>query len=350
MKIHLLTGFLGSGKTTAIQQACAVLQQQGESVGVITNDQGMHLVDGDFFESLNIPGRQVKKGCFCCKFDDLDASITSLNKEHNPSVIFAESVGSCTDIVATVLKPLLQFRPEATVTVSTFTDIRLLKMVLEDAARFDEPVSYIYLKQLEEATLVVINKTDLVDAAVVEKVTQLMNEKYPDKKILFQNSLDQQNIHAWLENLEQGVDTKLKSLDINYDTYALGEAMLAWFDQSIEIYSSQFNAMDCAAYIINGLYKMVHLQSLQVGHMKFLINNHTKISFTNAAQSPASIKIYPASAVHLLINLRVQTSPVNLSAIVGNVFADVQLNYNCKIISKSVDSFQPGYPAPVYRM
>lgn len=350
MKIHLLTGFLGSGKTTAIQQACAVLLRQAVSVGVITNDQGMHLVDGDFFESLGIPGRQVKQGCFCCNYNDLDASITSLIEEHNPSVIFAEAVGSCTDIVATVLKPLLQFRPEATVTVSTFTDIRLLKMILEDAASFDESVSYIYHKQLEEASLVVINKTDLLDAAAAEIVTQLMNKKHPGKKLLFQNALDQQNICEWLHLLEQGAEASPTSLDINYDTYAAGEAMLAWFDQSIEIFSTGFNAIECALAIINNIHKRIQDQAIPIGHIKFLLNNQTRIGFTNASPSTAAIQIYPASVAQLLINIRVQASPGTVTTIVDKAFADVEQALNCNIISNSVASFQPGYPSPVYRM
>lgn len=350
MKIHLLTGFLGSGKTTAIQQACAALLQQGKSVGVITNDQGMHLVDGDFFNSLHIPGRQVKQGCFCCNYNDLDASITSLIEEHNPSVIFAEAVGSCTDIVATVLKPLLQFRPEATVTVSTFTDIRLLKMILEDAASFDKSVSYIYKKQLEEASLGVINKKDLVDAAAAEFVTKLMNKKYPGKKLLFQNSLDQQNIFEWLHRLEQGAENSLTSLDINYDIYAAGEAMLAWFDQSIEIFSASYNAVECALAIVNNIHKRILEQAIPIGHIKFLLNNQTRISFTNAAHAPAAIPIYPASVAKLLINIRVQASPGSITSIVDKAFADVEQALNCKIISNSVASFQPGYPTPVYRM
>lgn len=350
MKIHLLTGFLGSGKTTAIQQACAALLQRGESVGVITNDQGIHLVDGDFFESLGVPGREVKQGCFCCNYNDLDRSINSLIKEYNPSVIFAESVGSCTDIVATVLKPLLKFRPEASVTVSMFTDIRLLRMILEDAARFDDSVSYIYHKQLEEAAFVVINKADLVDAAEMEKVEQLINKKYPRKRLLFQNSLDRQNIHTWLDNLEQGNNTVLQSLDIDYDTYAAGESMLAWYDRSIEIYSSQSNAMKSIEGIINGICKTVQRRQLAIGHMKFLINDQIKVSFTTVEQSSTEIETFPAVTAKLLINLRVQTSPDELSSIVEKVFLDMQAAYDCKIISNSAASFQPGYPKPIYRM
>ena len=110
MNIHLLSGFLGSGKTTGIKQACVHFMQQGKRVGVITNDQGIKLVDGNFFSKMGIPERQVGNGCFCCNYNDLDRSIQSLIDEFKPDIIFAESVGSCTDIVATVLKPLLQFR------------------------------------------------------------------------------------------------------------------------------------------------------------------------------------------------------------------------------------------------
>lgn len=145
MKIHLLSGFLGSGKTTAIQQACNELIKSGNSVGVITNDQGIRLVDGDFFEHLNIPNRQVVNGCFCCNYNDLDSSIQSLIKAYQPDIIFAESVGSCTDIVATVMKPLFNYYPETQITFSIFADICLLGILLKnDSSIFDESVRYLF--------------------------------------------------------------------------------------------------------------------------------------------------------------------------------------------------------------
>jgi G3E family GTPase len=83
MKIHLLSGFLGSGKTTAIQNACNELRKNQKKVGVITNDQGISLVDGSFFEHLKIPGRQVVNGCFCCNYNDLDHGVQSLIETNN---------------------------------------------------------------------------------------------------------------------------------------------------------------------------------------------------------------------------------------------------------------------------
>ena len=48
MQIHLVGGFLGSGKTTAIIAAARQLISRGQTVGIITNDQGKFLVDTVF--------------------------------------------------------------------------------------------------------------------------------------------------------------------------------------------------------------------------------------------------------------------------------------------------------------
>ena len=68
--VHLVGGFLGSGKTTAIRSACELLRQRGEAASVITNDQGTLLVDTAFLRGSH-PTREVTGGCFCCRYDQL---------------------------------------------------------------------------------------------------------------------------------------------------------------------------------------------------------------------------------------------------------------------------------------
>jgi Ni2+-binding GTPase involved in maturation of urease and hydrogenase len=352
MKIHLLSGFLGSGKTTAIQQAFRVLSQQGIKTGVITNDQGIKLVDGDFFKSLHTPSRQVVNGCFCCNYAHLDASIQSLIETNKTEVIFAESVGSCTDIVATVLKPLLQFRPEARITLSVFADARLLQMILNDgSSTFDDTVTYIYLKQLEEAGIIVINKIDLVSPEHMLEIKQLMQEKYGAKILLYQNSFDPVNIKYWLQTLnEYPSNTRLSSLNIDYDIYAQGEARLAWLDQELEIYSAGNNALEQAQDLINIIYRKIKEHQYAVGHLKFLINGSIKISFTSATEVPVTLKMEPASSAALLINMRVQTSPALMEQLMVSAINETEMQSGCKIVVNSLSAFQPGYPRPTHRI
>ncbi|MEO8764012.1 MAG: GTP-binding protein [Ginsengibacter sp.] len=352
MKIHLLSGFLGSGKTTAIHCASRILLQQGIRTGVITNDQGIKLVDGDFFKSLHIPGRQVVNGCFCCNYNDLETSIQSLIETNGTGIIFAESVGSCTDIVATVLKPLLRFRQDAMVTVSTFADVRLLQMILDGGTPlFDETVHYIYLKQLEEAGIIVINKIDLVNEEQLVVIKQLMQEKYGSKILLYQNSLNEDNIRQWLQALDNyQYAGELPSLGIDYDTYAAGEAKLAWLDQELEIYSANNTALQQSEDLINSIYKKINVHQYTIGHLKFLIDRTVKISFTTNMQPAATIDIGPAASVELLINIRVQTEPDAIKQLVASAIKEIEMRSECKIVVISVSAFQPGYPHPAYRI
>jgi len=350
MKIHLLSGFLGSGKTTAIQHACSELIKKGKKVGVITNDQGTKLVDGDFFEHLKIPGLQVVNGCFCCNYNDLDNSIQSLIETNQPDVIFAESVGSCTDIVATVIKPLVKFRPEAEVTFSTFADAQLLKMLLQQNSSFDESVRYIYFKQLEEAEVIVISKIDLMDDNSLEEMKRLI-DKYSDKITLYQNSFDTTDVRGWLKVFDNKFVTTPSSLHINYDMYGAGEARLAWHDQQVEIQSGNYNAMQATNGLIKTISQKIQFNEYPIGHLKFLLNNEKKISITRTSQEEVFDNIVEERKyAGLLINARVQTSPEALSHIISESIKEIEINFNCKIVVKSHASFQPGYPKPVYRI
>ena len=64
MKLILTGGFLGSGKTTAIQHACNLLLKEKVKVAVITNDQGEELVDSKYLQNFLIPVKEVRKDVF----------------------------------------------------------------------------------------------------------------------------------------------------------------------------------------------------------------------------------------------------------------------------------------------
>ena len=137
MKLILVGGFLGGGKTTAIVNACHMLMGRGKSVAVITNDQGNQQVDGLFVESMGIKNQTVANGCFCCRYDELDAHLNSLTI-NSTDYIFAESVGSCADLVATLVKPLNQFKPQLGVFICVVVDAGLVASMLEGRNHFED--------------------------------------------------------------------------------------------------------------------------------------------------------------------------------------------------------------------
>ena len=114
-------GFLGSGKTTLLRRAAERFRQNGVRVALIANDQAPNLVDTELLRQQGLAVAEVSGGCFCCRFDKLVCSIKALLDTNAPQVILAEPVGSCTDLSATVIRPLGRLYP-ATVEVAPLRD------------------------------------------------------------------------------------------------------------------------------------------------------------------------------------------------------------------------------------
>ena len=105
-ELIIVGGFLGSGKTTSILSIAKYLLNSGKKIGIVTNDQGSDLVDTNFLEKFGLTVLEVTGGCFCCNFDEFIRKIRDLAEDEMPDVILAEPVGSCTDLIATIFKPI----------------------------------------------------------------------------------------------------------------------------------------------------------------------------------------------------------------------------------------------------
>src|SRR5262245_65983942 len=97
---------LGAGNTTTLARLARYYMARGQRVGVVTNDQAEDLVDTHNLRSQGLSVAEVAGACFCCKFNDLMDKVEELKRAGRPDVILAEPVGSCTDLVATVVQPL----------------------------------------------------------------------------------------------------------------------------------------------------------------------------------------------------------------------------------------------------
>lgn len=358
MKIHLVGGFLGSGKTTAITNSCKVLLNKGIIASVITNDQGNYLVDTLFISQAEIATGEVSGGCFCCNYDELNSRIDTLKNDFNPSVIFAETVGSCTDLIATVLKPLLTYRDSAIeeVTFSSFVDARLFLMhLMKIGLPFGAETNYIWEKQVEEAEILVVNKLDLLSPEESVTVKNLAKKVFPSKKLLFQNSLSSASVSDWIDVISQSGEKKEHhSIDIDYAIYGAGEANLAWLDEEIEFNSKDNSALKIAAEFIDNLTNSIMADNLPIGHLKFLLsynNKSLKISFTTLTEMKKQEieKSEKVGTVHLIVNARIQSTPEKLRQLVVDEIDRLQSKDNISIQEKCVSCFSPGFPNPTHR-
>jgi Ni2+-binding GTPase involved in maturation of urease and hydrogenase len=357
--IHIVGGFLGSGKTTAIAAAAKQLLSCGKRVGVVTNDQGKYLVDTAFFQLADVPTVEVTGGCFCCNYDDLEAHLAGLTKSAQPDIIFAESVGSCADIVATVVKPLLMlnesgFEPSS---FSVFADARLLRHRLQDLPMpFSEDVVYIFDKQIEEAGLLVINKSDLLSVSEQQALLTLARQQFPQKEIRLQSSLVDDDVAEWVDLLESGtISVPDQSLEIDYERYGAGEMEMAWLDEKVTISVSNGAGRNVVVQLLGNLATALKQANRPIGHLKFMIDDHltqTKISFPTLEESGWEQRIpeLVGSEIDLLINARVIDSAENLHTIVQSTLDTTLNDCGAQHIVNEQSSFHPGLPEPIHRL
>ncbi|MBE2272053.1 MAG: hypothetical protein IAE80_27710 [Anaerolinea sp.] len=352
--LYVVGGFLGSGKTTAIAAAARVLLADGQRVGVITNDQGKYLVDTAFFQAERLPTVEVTGGCFCCNYDDLDSRFAELQARYQPDVVFAESVGSCADVVATVIKPLLELsaRPAS---LSVFADSRLLfRRLRGDELPFADDVVYIFDKQLEEADLVVVNKIDLLSEADQAELVERAERSLPGKRILLHSAYEPNSTRRWLDALAVSeASARRTSLDIDYQRYGGGEADLAWLDAEIELRLCDADRRDLVQAFLVRLEHQLSVERIPIGHLKLVVadgDTQAKFSLTaiNEPGWEATVPLRRSNHLTLLLNLRAQTEANRLEAAARAALADAL--GGGEPARWSAQYFQPGFPKPTHRL
>jgi G3E family GTPase len=357
-KIILVGGFLGTGKTTLLWQAAQQLRQQRQRVALITNDQAPGLVDTGIFKQAGWTVGEIAGGCFCCKFDDLVWTANRLVEESNPDIIIGEPVGSCTDLSATVLQPIKDTLADQfdLAPFSVLIDpIRLRDALDSTPLRPLHPSArYILRKQLEEADIIVLNKTEQVAAPELQMLLEQLRNAFPDTPLLSMSALQGQGIPEWLEMVQQKTPAGQKIAEVDYDTYAEGEAVLGWLNATVSL--SPKKAIDWGAWtqgLLESLQRNFLGDSAEIAHMKMLlvsVTNETLSANVTNSKEKATLRgqIYGDWPMTLILNARVQISPEELlTAVKSHLAAECGGRIEFQITS--IQSLSPGRPQPLHR-
>jgi G3E family GTPase len=227
--VVLVGGFLGAGKTSLILVAAQMLETRGLRCAVILNDQGDELVDERHAAARGMLSRAVTGGCFCCKLSGLMTLMDEL-RTSSPDVIFAEPVGSCTDISATVVGPLREeFERYRVAPLTVLVDPARAAALMNENA--DPDLAFLFQKQLQEADLVCMSKADVYPEAEQLPFPVVESSSLQTRRL---SSATGEGVQEWLDEILFGsIEAGRTTLDIDYARYAQAEAALAWLNASI---------------------------------------------------------------------------------------------------------------------
>jgi len=355
----MVGGFLGAGKTTTLGRLADHYTKQGLNVGIVTNDQATDLVDSHTLRSQGFNVGEVAGACFCCNFDELMDTIEQLDSDQHPDVILAEPVGSCTDLVATVIQPIKRLF-EAKFSIAPYTVIlkpshgrRILKN--EKRAGFSPKAAYILKKQLEEADAILINRIDELTPEQVEELSTLIEENYPGTPLLRISARSGDGFDGLLELLEQQGDFGRKVLDIDYDIYAEGEAELGWLNSSVHLTSPEkFSLDEFLTELITKLRDSLELVGAETAHLKAIGLWEGFFGVANLISSENEPELSLASNcevqdVDVIVNARVACDPELLEQQVIAAVNEAATARNAKAEFRQTQSFRPGRPVPTHR-
>jgi len=355
----MVSGFLGSGKTTALARLAKHLVEQGERVGLITNDQSSGLVDSRLLASQGHPVEEIAGGCFCCRFHSLDEAVGKLTADTRPDVFVAEPVGSCTDLVATVGYPLRRIYGERvalaplTVLVDPLRAARVLG--LEEGRAFSEKVRYVYEKQLEEADLILINKLDRIDEAQHGRLAAELERRFPRAEVLAVSMRDGTGVDAWYERVLRPARSLGPVLEIDYERYAEGEALLGWLNATVRVAADEpFDANGLLRDLTGSVRARLEERGAEIAHLKMTLDAQLEGGQLAAlsvvgGEWEADERESLLDAVdggELTINLRAEGDPDDLTDAVARALAG---HAGPRFTVEHQEAFRPAAPVPVFR-
>ncbi len=360
----MIGGFLGAGKTTSVARLAERLTKQGLRVGLITNDQGSELVDTAMLRSRGFATEEIPGGCFCCRFNSLVEAADRLTAGSQPDVFVAEPVGSCTDLVATVTYPLRRMYGDnfSVAPLSVLVDpIRALRIFeLEEGGKFSPKVAYIYRKQLEEADIIVINKSDSVAAERLETLRQTLAREFPQAEILLVSAREGKGLDEWFGRIAATNQEATAAMEVDYEVYAEGEALLGWLNCTVQLASGEvFEANAILEEIAGNIQKSLQAAGGEVAHLKMTFSPSGglgDIAVINLVRSDFVPELSqtleePVQAGQLIINIRAEAAPEQLKQAVTEALAACRAQHpGLTATLEHSEHFRPGKPQPTHRI
>ena len=363
----MIGGFLGAGKTTAIARIGKLLTDRGLRVGLITNDQSHGLVDTAFLRSRGFDVEEITGGCFCCRFPSLREAAAKLSAATRPDVFLAEPVGSCTDLVATVSYPLRRIYGEdfdvapLSVMVDPARAARILGVV--EGKPFSKKVVYVYEKQLEEASVLVVNKCDTLEAESRTRLVEALRERYPKKDVLCCAAETGEGVEAWVDHVWTRSFVEAPTMAIDYDTYAEGEALLGWLNATLRLEADE--PLDGDQLLVDLAARIaaeVAASGGEVAHLKMTLDpgdplgRLAVVSTVRNDQAPMLREALadPVIAGQVVLNLRAEAGPDRLLEIVRDAVArgakPEGTTAQAKLHLEHEEHFRPARPTPTHRI
>ncbi len=352
-RVLVIAGFLGAGKTTLMLRVAQRLARQGKRVGLVTNDQGPDMVDTQLVRLAKFSTAEISGGCICCRFDEFTGAISRLVRDLNPDVLLVEPVGSCVDLAATVLRPLSHYLPAVSICPLTTVVDPAAWLRMREGRLLPPETAYIYMRQLAEADIVLLNKSDITSRQTMEIARAEIDARVPRAQILAISAETGEGISQWCEQVLESRGLG-QHIDVDYDVYASGEQCLGWLNAVVELQAARTPHWEhVLPKLVGRVCDVLGEAGAAPAHLKCLLSSGSSVLAANAVLGSPSPTLRVLAAgrrrrkAELVVNLRVALPPRYLRPALTEALNDLT-GIQGTILSEC--SFAPSRPVPRHRM
>ena len=177
-EVYILSGFLGSGKTSLLKRLLADEHKTGRKTAVMMNELGKVSIDSDVVAEEEVTLKELLGGCICCSIQDkLEAQLQGLLIDEKPEVIYIETTGAAhpVEVLDAILSPLFA---DKLIIKGIFTTVDGKRWL--DRKLLSPQLQQLILEQVRHADFIIVNKMNELTDNEQAKLTfeiQSINQK-----------------------------------------------------------------------------------------------------------------------------------------------------------------------------
>ena len=235
-KYMIVSGFLGSGKTTSMIAMARIINKKYGKAGIIANDLGAkNLVDADYTRTADVDIQEITGDCICYVTEDLVDQINRL--ANNGCDLVMSDIPGCgiggLDHVYLKLKADYPDQYDLLPFVC-LVDPERLRMILPERANINLPEEMRFLlnAQLAEADLIVLNKTDMLYEDELAADLEFIKAAYPDVPVMTMSARTGEGVEEVVDYcMEHRSPAKHRDIGYGSDDFNAAEEKMCWYNR-----------------------------------------------------------------------------------------------------------------------